>query len=445
MTMTIPGAARVAVPALSAGHVQPAAGLLAEAAAGLGRALCDAAVWDAERTRCNWVGRRDGVDRDPGQPAVCAGALGPELYAGSAGIALFLAELHALRPDDRLLRTAAGALRRSVRYLASDPRAVSRLSLFGAHLGVAHAAARLLEVEPGAGLDGELAWLVEQMAQRAGDPLPVDVMAGAAGAVGALLRLSARPGLERCLDLALACAERLCDAAVWATEDRCHWHAEAVTAMGRPPAWTGFAHGGSGPALALLEVYARTGGERLLRTARAGLDWEDAFFSPSARNWVDTRFPCSAEDGEPAGTFQAAWCHGAPGIGIARARAAVLDPERRERHVKMARVAAGTTAAALQAQLRDPGADATLCHGAAGLSEALLLTGELLGDGSGHAPALQASAELIRQHGPRGDWPSGVNAGGPNPSLMIGWAGIGHHFLRAHAPDRVPPVLLIHP
>ena len=40
---------------------------------------------------------------------------------------------------------------------------------------------------------------------------------------------------------------------------------------------------------------------------------------------------------------------------------------------------------------------------------------------------------------------SGVFSGGPNPSLMLGTAGIGHAFLRLHDPEGVPPLLILTP
>ena len=55
--------------------------------------------------------------------------------------------------------------------------------------------------------------------------------------------------------------------------------------------------------------------------------------------------------------------------------------------------------------------------------------------------AFVTATELVRRYDACGDWPSGVNAGGPNPSLMIGEAGIGYHLLRLTAAGSIPCIL----
>jgi lantibiotic modifying enzyme len=50
---------------------------------------------------------------------------------------------------------------------------------------------------------------------------------------------------------------------------------------------------------------------------------------------------------------------------------------------------------------------------------------------------------LIARHAAAGDWPSGTPSGGPNPSLMLGTAGIGYTVLRLHDPNRVPSILWV--
>ena len=96
----------------------PAPESLLDSAARIGRALCREAVWDREGRLCNWVGGVIG-DMD-GAPSVQA--LGYDLYSGSAGVALFLAELYSLTGDPVFHRTARGAIARSIRQCESAPR-----------------------------------------------------------------------------------------------------------------------------------------------------------------------------------------------------------------------------------------------------------------------------------------------------------------------------------
>jgi lantibiotic modifying enzyme len=413
------------------------------AAERIGRDLCATAFWDEGRRLCTWMSRTDVEDSSGAGLAAAVAALGPQLYSGTAGVALFLGELHAFTKDDDVRQTAEGALRRTLAYLRKRETLASALSFHLAHLGAAYVLARFQDLGLGHDLAGEAAWLMDEAARALDGEHLLDVLGGTAGAVPALLFLRERPGCERALELARACGEELCRRAARMGET-CAW--EATEASG--PSFvsaplTGLSHGAAGMGLALFELYAATGEEEFLRTARGAFAYEDTLFSPAAGNWVDVRFPYADYGGGPVGTTQATWCHGAPGIALARARAARLDPERADTHAAAARLAVGATMVAVQQNLPAPNFDATLCHGLAGLSETLLICGRLLGDENCLEGARAVAAELIRRYGESGEWPSGIQTGGANPMFMIGTSGIGHHLLRLHAPDRVPPVLLI--
>jgi len=56
---------------------------------------------------------------EPGQPLIpTVAALGPELYGGTSGIAIFLAQLFALTGELELRRTAEGAIRQALAQAA---------------------------------------------------------------------------------------------------------------------------------------------------------------------------------------------------------------------------------------------------------------------------------------------------------------------------------------
>ncbi|HVH13241.1 MAG TPA: lanthionine synthetase LanC family protein, partial [Longimicrobium sp.] len=416
---------------------------VAEAAARMGRELCRTAVWDAERRMCNWVGRSD-VEDPAGGLATATIALYAPLAGGSAGVALFLGELAARTGDAAAGATAAGALRRSVHHLRVRENPSQALSFFTGTLGVAFAGRRLAELGILEEDEVDVPWLLGRAEDALVAEHPLDWMGGDAGAIPALLWLAGRTGMEtRCLTLARSCGDRLRREATW-EDDRCGWDAARATghSMQCPPL-TGFSHGASGMALALLELHARTGDPELLRTARGALAYEDAWFSARGGNWADLRFPHSRDGDEVTGTLQGAWCHGAPGIGLARARAALLDPEQGNAHARMARIALDTTVELVRARRATPRADATLCHGMGGLSEILLIAAGLL-DEPRYADEARATAlALAERHGPAGDWPCGTTTGEPNPAFLIGVPGIGHHFLRVASPGTVEPVLLV--
>src|SRR5918999_5751626 len=104
------------------------------AAERIGRNLCETAFWDEGRRLCTWMSRTDVEDASGAGLAAAVAALGPQLYSGTAGVALFLGELHAFTHEDDVRRTAEGALRRTLAYLRRRETLASALSFHLAHL-----------------------------------------------------------------------------------------------------------------------------------------------------------------------------------------------------------------------------------------------------------------------------------------------------------------------
>jgi lantibiotic modifying enzyme len=194
---------------------------------------------------------------------------------------------------------------------------------------------------------------------------------------------------------------------------------------------TGFSHGVAGIAVALLELHRATGARRFADAAARGLDYERATFSPDVGNWPDFR---EHAGGSRQRSFAAFWCHGAPGIGLSRLRAAELGLGNGNGAGDETRAALATTRAFVDRDLAHGRANLSLCHGLCGNAEILAEAGD------------QGPANAVARHGrhayePDGSWPCGMPTG-QTPSLMVGLAGIGHFYLRRSDP-RVPSVLLI--
>jgi hypothetical protein len=417
-----------------------------DVAAGIGRALCRSAYWDREGRCCNWMGRSVADLSPPAVPITpAAAALGPELYAGSVGVAWFLAQLWALTGEGECRRTALGAVARSLRQVGRSPQqALPPLSYYCGLVGLAYATYRVAVLTGESALDDQVDVLLAQIVEATAQPHALDVIGGNAGAIPALLDLSRVGRWRPVRTLAVWLGEELCRTAVrqgnvwvWEPERACG------PGAGHPPL-TGFAHGQSGMGLALLELHAATGRGEFLAGGRAALAYEAQFFNPHKGNWPDLRLRETLGGGRVTDPpYATAWCHGAPGIGLARLRALSLDPASRQANLATARTALDTTRAALRQDAGPHHVDASLCHGQAGLAEILLTAGHWLGDKGYDAVARAAGAELIRRHAGCGDWPSGVASRGPNPSLMLGTAGIGYHFLRQYDPQRVPSLLAV--
>ncbi len=195
----------------------------------------------------------------------------------------------------------------------------------------------------------------------------LDVIGGNAGAIPELLAMGRDPGLEHCRALAILLGEELCGV----DPSR-----SGVSGQGwaRPSGLeldhftpSGLSHGASGFGLALLELYATTGRAEFRDAARRSFEYEDTLFEPARRNWADLRRPSGRNN------FDRFWCNGAPGMALARLRAAALDPERKEDNISKARVAVATTLDAIDENHSSRRADTSLCHGLAGLGEIILI------------------------------------------------------------------------
>ncbi|MDT9110983.1 lanthionine synthetase LanC family protein, partial [Escherichia coli] len=81
---------------------------------------------------------------------------------------------------------------------------------------------------------------------------------------------------------------------------------------------TGFSHGSSGVALALLQLHEITGEDFFLKGAEGGFNYERQSFDISQQNWPDFRAGVSTTAAKVCGL---AWCHGAPGIALSRLKA----------------------------------------------------------------------------------------------------------------------------
>lgn len=396
-----------------------------ETADRIGRRLCRDAVWDGDQ--CTWLGWSMEPEGGTWQPVRCTAGVEP--YGGTSGIGLFLARLWQ-RTRDPIERTAAeGAARRADEGAA----ALDGPSAVGLHSGLVGLGYALVEI--GVALDDEQ-WVARGLAhvRRAAalpcDPQALDVVGGSAGAVPVLVDLAHRFREPALLEAAVRHATFLRDQALRSARG-CAWN--TLPALGEPPL-LGYSHGVAGIVVALLEVGVLTGDPSLVEAAREGLRYERSYFRPAEDNWPDLRtFDAPPK---PVPSCMTAWCHGAPGIGLARLRTDALLGGDAEVRAELA-AAVRATAASLVG-----GGDFSLCHGIFGNAELLLEVGRRWGRPDVCAPALAAADRAIATiEAARRPWPCGVQGAGETPGLMIGTAGIGHFYLRLADP-RVPSVLL---
>jgi len=402
-----------------------------EAAWSIGTLLCRDAIWDHDR--CNWLG--DSMEAHAGEWKVAHRSFGPELYSGTSGIALFLAQLRRFRADEVIAQTARGALRQALSRAEEIP-AELRHALYSGWIGIALVlldAARLLD-EPS--LQREALRLLDTQLGHDIDPMSLDVISGAAGAILGLAAIDGRLGDDRYLEEARRLGDHLLTNA--------HRGAEGWSWTTMPPLapeqrdLTGYSHGAAGIALALVELFTRTNDIRYLEGALAGFAYERQHFSAEQQNWPDFRSFASPNPQQPG--YSLAWCHGAPGIGLSRLRAFALTKD--ETYRREAESAISGTYRPLTMPSTADGY--SLCHGLGGNAELFIVAADTLGDERYRAVADDIGDRGLQAvHRNRDPWPCGILSGGETPNLMLGTAGIGYFYLRLYDSSAVPSVLLV--
>lgn len=234
-----------------------------------------------------------------------------DLYGGQAGVALFLAALARMTGEGQGIARAAlaplrrGALPSALTTLLATGHTIGGATGVGGIVYVLTHCAALLD-EPALLDDAAAAAALLDAAAIAADA-EHDVMAGAAGAALGLLALHRATGDPAILLRARWCGDHLLARAL-------PMAAGIGWASGRHPPTTGLSHGAAGIALALARLAAATGEPRYAAAAAEARAFEDWAFDAAQGNWRDLR-----EGVEAGPRFMNAWCHGALGIGLARA------------------------------------------------------------------------------------------------------------------------------
>ena len=380
--------------------------------------------------RVSWLGLTLARERDwVIQP------VGADFYGGTLGIALFLAHAADIARNGDHASLARDVVDQVVARLealmpaeAGDvPGSIGAFGLLGgAVYGLSHVGALWR--------DSKLLDVADRVAARVHDGVTrdqqLDIVAGAAGSIMALAALDGVRNGGRARDLMRSCADRLL-----ATAGTCGDGLAWKTKLAATQPLTGFSHGASGMAAALFTAGSALGEPRYTDAALAALRYERGTFDRVAANWPDYRILDSAA-APAAPSLMWSWCHGAPGIGLARL-------------VALAHVDDGDVRHDLDVAIESTVANGflsndSLCHGDLGNLELLLRAGER-GFGGPWEETLASEASRLVERLVRGDWRCGIPGGVETPGLMMGLAGIGYGLLRLGATDRVPSLLSLEP
>jgi lantibiotic biosynthesis protein len=413
------------------------AGELLRTAEEIGRRISRQAVWHEDR--CNWLGAEP-LERAHSdlQPGVTYQALGPDLYSGTSGIALFLAELYAVTDEPLVRRLALGAIRHALSRVDAVPPS-ARLGLFSGWIGIAFAAVRVAMLLGETGFLNQARVLLQRSSSATHDGSDFDLMSGRAGAIAALVVLNHILDDSSLLDFGVRLGDELLETADKA-DIGYSWESRGLRNQHN---LTGFSHGAAGAGYALLELFHATGDSKYRDAASLALQYERHWFDPAIGNWPDFReVPYLPYRNKRTHTFAAFWCHGAPGIALSRLRGYEIlsDPICKAEAV----AALNTTRDTLRSALDTWTGNFSMCHGLAGNAEVLSYATRILGLERGEDAELAlnvANYGIERYSRRQAPWPCGTHVG-ETPNLMLGLAGIGHYYLRLHQPS-VPSILIL--
>ncbi|MCU1245123.1 MAG: lantibiotic modification protein [Acidobacteria bacterium] len=355
---------------------------------------------------------------------------GPDVYIGLSGIAFFLGYLGVATGESRYTEIARKALSAQRQQIAADPTMVKGIGAFNGWGGVIYTLAHLGRLWNDAALLDEAEDYARRLPAAIAADDYVDLIAGSAGCLCSLAALAEWRPSAWLDELMLACGERIL-AKAEPQERGIGWRMP----LAGDRVLAGISHGAAGIALALLRLYGRTGDERFRAAAIGGMELERSLFSEEDQNWPDLRAGAEGVDGK-RGLSMLAWCHGAPGIGLARlAGLPWLDG---------AAVRGEIDAAVRSTLAHGFGENHTLCHGDLGNVELLFTAARISGDADLEERAWHMAGGIvdsIRRDG----WLYGLPGSIETPGLMAGLAGIGFGLGRLARPDLFPGLLTLEP
>lgn len=401
---------------------------LLKTALDIGRIFRKEAIF-SENGTCTWItaGVVAGSDRFRLEP------MSPFLYDGISGVTLFLSALGAITRDAEIVGMNEATLksfRQEIKNILGN-NGFFPYSYIGITSGIPSMIYALLKIShflnDHSFVDDAVSLQEHVTPALIKKDTFFDIISGSAGCILAMLALHRQTGSSEPLEKARLCGEHLLLNVTENADGTKGWKTIGGTML------TGFSHGQAGIAHALLKLFEVTGDERYRQAALQAIDYENGLFSEKHQNWPDLRPRNQEQPGEQE--FMKAWCHGAPGIGMARlATSHLTNNACHEKYI----------AAATHTLLTTPvtGND-HLCCGNLGRVEMLLQNALKSGDTGLLSTVYQKAAQVMQRASANGHFTLFTDDIGDffNPGFFQGMSGVGYEILRLAYPVKVPSVL----
>jgi hypothetical protein len=375
-------------------------------------------------------------------------AVSENIYSGNSGTVLFLIELFKLTQEEKYLQAAKSATNWILHYCQQNPP--QSYAFLTGRIGVAFLMLRWYDLTAEHQYLEYALQFTEGCEDYLNNPVTIDdLINGASGILLCLLHVHSYTADESVLEKIRLFTTHLLAKAQFG-EKGIFWDGKKKSVRGL----CGFSHGAAGLGFVFGELGYYFQNPAFYWLAEQAYAYENNYFDHDRGNWMDFRKSFFDDETlkEQQTAFReknlkfftepsnmAAWCHGAPGIGLSRIRAAELigdkyleDLDKALLHTK--EVTVDTSGEAF-----------TLCHGRGGNAMLFLEAYKIFQK----KEYLEWAEMVVRQalehigHSDKGYMNGfGAQRGGyDDSSLFMGNAGIGYFYLEVLAPHQVPSVL----
>ena len=388
-----------------------------------------------KRGQMYWTGL-DGDLRKDGTPFVNE-VIKNTLYSGSAGPAFLFLEMYHYTGQEKYKEAVLEA---NAWLLQNHDLEKKNYAFYTGRIGVAFVLAKIMTAF---GVTENEA-VIEKIIRESRDfvwekNVEDDVLGGIGGSLWGLVLIYTETKKDYILDVIDHYLKVILDKIHYSPVKGLHWDNNYRQARGL----CGFSHGAAGMATLFLELGRFFNNPTFFLIAEQAMTYENQWYDEKLENWPDFRQGISTyqelEDSLQAieenntgyftgRRYMCAWCHGATGIGFARARAYELL--QKETYKKDLLASARTTARMeLSGPLPD-GYNYSLCHGGGGSLALLVETTKVLEDEQYREEGINIIQRAFEHRDELGIYRSGLFQSMVNDNgLFMGEAGVAYALL----------------
>jgi lantibiotic modifying enzyme len=406
------------------------------AAISIAKKICSEAIWHNDK--CNFLTLSS--ENNFSQTTDYAKLMSSSFYDGLAGVLYFLSTVYSIEKDSIIKDTIEGILNTIEQQELKEEKENKWYGKLGFHTGRTGLA---FAIDYAADVIENNAWntyaenLLESCMLLSDAYYGVDIIDGIAGAIPIFIYFFKRKKEKKYVDFAIALGNHLLQKAT-KEGDTLSWNTMPEIKHNL----TGYGHGTSGMAHCFAELAAITSDKNYNTIVAQIINYENKCYNSKESNWPDFRnFANIEHKNVEEYACSCAWCHGAPGIGLARLRCYAVT--KNSQYLEDAIIAANTT---LQTNKVTNLTNFSLCHGLCGNAELFQQLYEVTKEEKWKEAVVTLANTLSKEYVlEKRLLPSGLPSQKPVFDFMLGEAGMGYFLLRQYDSTKFKNILLFEP